>query len=45
MTGSKETGKVWLQPANEQFPRIPITKERDFQVWGIVTGNVTQFKI
>ncbi len=41
----KEGGKVWLQPANEQFPRLPITRERDFQVWGVVTGKVTQFKV
>ena len=41
----KEGGKIWLQPANEQFPRIPITKEREFQVWGVVTSKVTQFKV
>ena len=41
----REGGRVWLQPANEAFPRIEIDAERDFQVWGVVTGKVTQFKV
>lgn len=41
----REGRRVWLQPANEDFPRIEIGPERDFQVWGVVTGKVTQFKM
>ncbi len=41
----REGGRVWLQPANEQFPRIEIGPDREFQVWGVVTGKVTQFKV
>ena len=41
----RQVGKrVWLQPANVDFPRIEVNRERDFQVWGVVTGKVTQFK-
>ena len=30
-------GKVWLQPANPDFPAIEVTEENHFVVWGIVT--------
>ncbi len=32
-----EKGKVWLQPANPDFPAIEVTEENHFVVWGIVT--------
>lgn len=32
-----EKGKVWLQPANPEFPAIEVTEENHFVVWGIVT--------
>ena len=41
----REGQRVWLQPANVDFPRIEVNRERDFQVWGVVTGKVTQFKV
>ena len=41
----RQARRVWLQPANEQFPRIEINADREFQVWGVVTGKVTQFKV
>lgn len=37
--------RVWLEPANKQFARIEVSEERDFQVWGVVTSKVTQFKV
>lgn len=37
--------RVWLEPANRQFARIEVGEERDFQVWGVVTSKVTQFKV
>ncbi len=41
----KQGCAMWLQPANDDFPRIPIGADREFQVWGVVTGKVTQFKV
>ena len=41
----KDGERVWLQPSNEEFPRIEIGPERDFQVWGVVTSKVTEFKV
>ena len=38
-------GRVSLQPANPAFPRLEISPEREFQVWGVVTGKFTQFKV
>ncbi len=35
-----EEGKVWLQPENPDYPRIPITSENDFVIWGIVTNVI-----
>ena len=32
-----DKGKVWLQPANPEFPAIEVTEENHFVVWGIVT--------
>ena len=37
--------RVWLEPSNEDFPQIEIGPDRDFQVWGVVTSKVTQFKV
>ena len=37
--------RVWLEPANRAFARIEVGEERDFQVWGVVTSKVTQFKV
>lgn len=32
-----EQNRVWLQPANPNFPAIEVTEENHFVVWGIVT--------
>ncbi|MBS7273785.1 MAG: S24 family peptidase [Bacteroidales bacterium] len=32
-----EEGQGWLVPANPEFPRIRISSEDDFRVWGTVT--------
>ena len=40
----KHGGRVWLQLENSAFPEMEITAERDFQVWGVVTARVSQFK-
>lgn len=33
-------GKLFLEPANEDFAPIEITEDMDFQVWGVVTYTV-----
>jgi len=33
----EENGEGWLVPANPEFPRIHITKEDSFRIWGVVT--------
>ena len=32
-----EGGQGWLVPANPDYPRIPVTRDDDFSVWGTVT--------
>ncbi len=41
----REHGRVWLQPSNDDFPDIEISPEHDFQVWGVVTAKITQFRV
>lgn len=31
---------AWLVPANPNYPRIKVTKDNDFTVWGIVTYTI-----
>ncbi|MDD6976366.1 MAG: hypothetical protein PUI52_06390 [Bacteroidales bacterium] len=33
----REEGHGWLVPANPAYPKIPISAEDDFSVWGTVT--------
>ena len=33
----KEDGQGWLVPANPNYPRIKITPEDEFSIWGTVT--------
>jgi len=35
-----ETGKVWLEPANELYDPILITPDCRFSVWGVVTHTI-----
>ena len=30
----------WLQPWNNAYPRIPVTADDDFRIWGVVTHVV-----
>ena len=32
-----EDGRGWLVPANPDYPRIPVTENDDFSVWGTIT--------
>jgi DNA polymerase V len=32
--------KVWLAPENPLFPPVEVTREMDFEVWGVVTHVV-----
>lgn len=33
----EEDGKGWLVPANPDYPRLKVTPEDDFSIWGTVT--------
>jgi len=35
---------IWLVPANKDFPRIKVTKENDFQIWGVVTSSIIRHR-
>ena len=36
----KDTGVIWLVPANSSYPRLKITPERDFRIWGVVSYTI-----
>ena len=36
-------GRVWLEPENAAFPKIEISPERDFSVWGVVIARFRQY--
>lgn len=33
----EEDGRGWLVPANPEYPRLPVTGDDDFSIWGTVT--------
>lgn len=33
----EEDGRGWLVPANPAYPRLPVTENDDFSIWGTVT--------
>ena len=35
-----EPDMIWLVPSNPNYPRIKVTKENDFMIWGIVTYTI-----
>ena len=37
---SIEGDTVWLVPSNPDYPRIKVTADNDFMVWGIVTYTI-----
>lgn len=41
--GKNKQGMPRLVPANTDFPIIEITKETQFEVWGVVTGSFRKF--
>jgi DNA polymerase V len=40
----KKKPEIWLMPSNPKFSPIIITKEMDFQVWGVVTWVLHELK-
>lgn len=36
----QEEGRAWLVPANPNYPRIEVTEDDDFSVWGVVTYTI-----
>jgi len=38
------TDVIWLIPANKVYPKIKVTKENDFQVWGVVTSSIIRHR-
>lgn len=40
----KESGCIWLVPANEKFKPIKVEKENEFIIWGVVTYIIKRIK-
>lgn len=36
----RDSGIIWLVPANKEFARIKITPEHDFRIWGVVSYTI-----
>jgi DNA polymerase V len=36
--------KIWLVPANADFPRIEVTEGSDLRIWGVVTYSITKHR-
>jgi DNA polymerase V len=39
----RKDGKIELKPENAMYPAIEIAAERDFLIWGVVTGSIRQY--
>ena len=39
-----EKRKVWLVPANGDFPKIEVSDESDLRIWGVVTYSITKHR-
>ena len=35
---------VWLVPANPDYPRIKVTSDNDFIIWGVVTNSIIRHR-
>lgn len=35
-----EKDRAWLVPSNPQYPKIKVTEDNDFIVWGVVTYTI-----
>lgn len=33
-------GRTWLEAANETYKDIPLTEDREFQVWGVIKNSI-----
>jgi DNA polymerase V len=40
----RENDRIWLVPANRDFPRIPVTPDSEFRIWGVVTYSITKHR-
>lgn len=38
--GSGKNRRIWLEPANPEFPVIEITEDNQFIIWGVVTYTI-----
>jgi DNA polymerase V len=36
----KRNGAAWLEAANPDYEAIPLTEDRDFQVWGVIKNCI-----
>jgi DNA polymerase V len=36
----KRNSEVWLEAANTEYPDIPLSADRDFQIWGVVRHSI-----
>lgn len=36
--------RIWLRPANKDFPSIKVSSTSDFRVWGVVVKVIKNFK-
>lgn len=36
--------KIWLVPANKAYSPIPVSSDRDFMIWGVVTYTIKRRK-
>jgi len=36
--------RVWLVPANGDFPKIEVKQDSDFRIWGVVTYSITKHR-
>ena len=37
-------GRVWLLPANPNYSSFEVTRESDFDIWGVVTYAISPFR-
>ena len=40
----KKSNQIYLVPSNKKYQSITITENMDFQIWGVVTHTIHQFR-
>tara|TARA_B100001750_G_C14961611_1_gene328568 strand:+ start:75 stop:503 length:429 start_codon:yes stop_codon:yes gene_type:complete len=40
----KKNNQIYLVPSNKKYQSIAITKDMDFQIWGVVTHTIHHFR-